>query len=110
VTRAWICGPLEDATIEPTGEASRRTWAILAAMREFRYKTASFVSFQSYVAKPPRPPDGSICDIIMHAAGGFSGWTIRVATPDEAASLARARWLRDFAVAAMGSPNPNRKG
>ena len=45
----------------------------------------------------PTPPEGSVCVIEIHAAGAFSGWTIREASEAERQSVARARAIRDRA-------------
>ena len=45
--------------------------------------------------KPPEVPDGWICVRESHAAGGFSGWTIRPATQEEKRSIERAKAIRD---------------
>jgi hypothetical protein len=42
----------------------------------------------------PRTPEGCVCVQEMYAAGGFSGWTIRPATLEERAAIARARAMR----------------
>jgi hypothetical protein len=49
----------------------------------------------------PRTPEGCVCVQEVHAAGGFSGWTIRPATLEEREAIARARAIR---AAAMGDP------
>ncbi len=39
----------------------------------------------------PTVPDGCVRHIVPHAAGAFSGYNTRFATPEEAAAIARAR-------------------
>ena len=45
--------------------------------------------------KLPRPPEGFVCVLELHAAGGFSGWSIRPATDDDRRAVERARAIRD---------------
>jgi hypothetical protein len=49
----------------------------------------------------PRTPEGCVCVQELFAAGGFSGWTIRPATLEERAAIARARAIRAAGMANM---------
>lgn len=45
----------------------------------------------------PKVPEGCVCVLEMRAAGGFSGWTVRIANQEERRSIERAKTLRDMA-------------
>ena len=47
--------------------------------------------------KTPAPPEGYVCEHVLNAAGGFSGYRLRIATAEEERSVARARAIRDAA-------------
>jgi hypothetical protein len=49
----------------------------------------------------PTIPDGMIREEHMQAAAGFTGYRLRIATIDERESIARARAIRDMAVAGL---------
>jgi len=50
----------------------------------------------------PRTPEGCVCVLELHAAGGFSGWTIRPATVEEREATLRARAIRAAGMAQLG--------
>ena len=45
--------------------------------------------------KIPEHQEGFVCELVLNAAGGFSGYRIRVASEDDLRSIARARAIRD---------------
>lgn len=49
--------------------------------------------------KLPEVPHGFVRSITMNAAGGFSGWAIRLATDEELESIERAKAIRDAGIA-----------
>lgn len=48
-------------------------------------------------------PEGVVKVVDFYAAGGFSGWYWKLATPEEMANINRAKALRDFALQQWGS-------
>ena len=50
---------------------------------------------------PKQLPEGYVCQLILNAAGGFSGYRIQVASPEEVRSVARAIAIRDAGIAAI---------
>ena len=48
--------------------------------------------------KIPEHQEGFICELVMNAAGGFSGYRIRVASEEDLQSVARARAIRDAGI------------
>ena len=51
----------------------------------------------------PTPPAGAVCVIEMHAAGAFSGWTVREADAEAWRSVERARAILAAGLASLGS-------
>lgn len=46
---------------------------------------------------PPQPPNGYVCEHILNAAGGFSGYRLRIATSEQMQAIDRAKAIRDAA-------------
>ena len=46
---------------------------------------------------PSKPPDGYVREHILYAAGGFSGYRLRVATAEQMQAIDRAKVIQDAA-------------
>jgi hypothetical protein len=56
--------------------------------------------------KIPEHQEGFICELVMCAAGGFSGYRIRVASDEDLQAVARARAIRDAGISLLSQAAP----
>lgn len=96
-----------------TGNSPTVEIACAGCGRTQRVRRSKVVSCDAYICalgsckqnpsfKTRAPPDGYVCEHVLNAAGGFSGYRLRIATPEQARAVARAKAIRDAAVGQTG--------
>ena len=108
----WICSTCSKGNSKKKSREELITVSCDGCLREQKIRKSKLELCDGYTCafgrcnknpgfKIPELPEGYVCQLILNVAGGFCGYKIKIASPEEAQSVARAIAIRDAGIAVL---------